>query len=122
MTRVAILLSFTLACVAACTSPPPARPNPISAMKKVDTSKLIGLAKALEIAKAKVPSGVPISAELEIEDEDEKEPPAYEVKFYVSGSDKITEVEVHAMTGKVLEVEQEGAVDDEDDGDDGDDD
>ena len=70
----------------------------------VDTSQFITLAEAVDIAQLEVPDGFAVEAILEIEDDDENEPPAYEVSLFVDGRNEIIEVEVHALTGEVLEV------------------
>ncbi len=77
-------------------------------MGDLDTSTLITLERALEIARGEVPEGFPVEAELELEDSDEDEPPAWEVELFVKGDNQLVEVEVHAQTGEVLEIEVEG--------------
>lgn len=77
--------------------------------------QMIGLVQAIEIAQAKVPTGVPIRAELEVEDDDDNEAPAYEVQLWVADTRQLMEVEVHAYSGIVLEVEVENGDDDDDD-------
>lgn len=76
-------------------------------MADMDLSTLVTLDEARAIAQEQVPDGYLIGAELEIEDDDENEPPAWEVSYFVQGSTQIMEVEVHALTGEVLEVEIE---------------
>lgn len=88
----------------------------LDVMRSVDTNRFIPLGEALQIAQKEVPDGFPIEAELEIEDDDEEEPAAYEVGLYVASREQMVEVEVDAVTGAVLEVEIE-----EDDGEDDDD-
>lgn len=83
----------------------------------VDTSRFITLAEAVDIAQNEVPDGFAIEAILEIEDDDEDEPPVYEVALFVDGSNEIIEVEVHAETGAVLEVETRENGEDDDEGD-----
>lgn len=83
-------------------------------MRTVDTSAMITLDNAVAIAQAQVPNGFAIEAVLEVEDDDEQEPPAYEVVFWVPATQQVIEVEVHAMTGAVLEVEVEEDGDGED--------
>lgn len=81
-------------------------------MADMDLSSLVTLEEAMAIAQTEVPDGYPIGTELELEDDDENEPPAWEVSYFVQGQGHIIEVEVHAFSGEVLEVEIE---DDEDD-------
>ncbi len=89
----------------------------------VDFGSLIALPEAIAIAQGEVPDGVPVEAELEIEDDDENEPAAYEVGLFDPGTNQLIEVEVDAATGEVLEVEVEDDADEEgEDDDSGDDD
>ncbi|MCC7381006.1 MAG: PepSY domain-containing protein [Deltaproteobacteria bacterium] len=74
-------------------------------MSRTDTSKLIPIERAISAATARV-AGTPIAAVLEIDDQDEPEPPAYEVVIFASDTGDMMEVEVHAETGEVLEVER----------------
>ena len=85
-----------------------------SLLTDLDTSQLISMSRAAEIAVAEV-GGFAVRAELELEDDDENEPPAWEVTVFVSGANDLMEVEVHAMSGEVLEVEvsDDGMEDDE---------
>ena len=75
--------------------------------KEHDTAKAvlavakIDLAKAIETAKAKVPTGKPIYAQAD----DEKGKKLFEV--YLLVGDKVTEVEVDAVTGEVAKVEDD---------------
>jgi uncharacterized membrane protein YkoI len=81
---------------------------------------MISLIEAVTVAHKAVPDGFAIEAELEMED-DEGEPPAWEVLLYVGADGRLIEVEVHAYTGAVLELEVESEGEgDEGDGDDGD--
>lgn len=93
----------------------------LALMDGVDTSQMITLADAVAAAQERVPDGFAIEAELEIEDDDENEPPAWEVVFHVAGDNQIVEVEVDAFDGRVLEVEigEDGEDDDGDDGEEG---
>ena len=72
------------------------------------------LAKAVETALLKLPGGVALAADVEIE----RGKAVIEVKIACNG--KIYEVEIDATTGAVQEVEDDD--DDDDDDDDGDDD
>jgi len=87
----------------------------------VDHGDLITLARAVELAHAEIPGAFALEAELELEDDDENEPPAYEVTLLVLDDGRVLEVEVHAQTGAVLEIEEEddlseaGGDDEEDD-------
>ncbi|HEX7899045.1 MAG TPA: PepSY domain-containing protein [Planctomycetota bacterium] len=80
-------------------------------------SAKVSLAKGIEIALKKVP-GKPVTAEMEVENGK----PVIEVKVLADG--KVFEVEVDAVSGAVLEVEEDDDEDDDDDDDaeDGDDD
>lgn len=78
----------------------------------LDTTGMITLEQAVAAASAAVPGGWAIEAELEIEDEGE--PPAYEVVFHIPGAAYVTDVEVDAYTGEILEIENDTEVDDED--------
>jgi uncharacterized membrane protein YkoI len=82
-------------------------------MASLDQSSVISLSEALAIAQQDVPGGFVVEAALELEDDDEQEPPAYEVVLYVAADNQIIEVEVHAITGEVLEVEIEDDGDDD---------
>ena len=84
-------------------------------MQSADTASLIPLREALQIAQKEVPDGFPVEAELEIEDDDEREPAAYEIGLYLATEQQIVEVEVDAVTGAVLEVEEEEEEEDDDD-------
>ena len=91
----------------------------LALMGDMDTSALITLGDAIDIAVAEVPGSFAVEAELEIEDDDgENEPPAYEVVVYVQSTSQLIEVEVHAISGAVLEIEVEDEDDDDDDLDD----
>lgn len=79
----------------------------LAAMRQLDTAGMLSIAEALAIAQEAVPEGYPVSVALEVEDDDEEEPPAYEVSFYLSAEDQILEVEVDAFTGAILEMEIE---------------
>jgi hypothetical protein len=99
--------------------------TPVAREKKAppvppDTTGFIPIAQAIATAQEKVPGGVAVAAQLEIED-DEPEPPSFEVVL-VSADRKWVEVEVDAKTGAVLEVETQGEGHDDDDGGDDDDD
>ena len=76
-----------------------------------DRGDLISEEEAVAIAQAEVPGGAFVHAEFDTEDADEAEP-RWEVEFYVAAEDAIVQVEVHAVTGEVLEIKVE---DDEDD-------
>ena len=78
-----------------------------AALSEMDLENMLTLDDALAIARAEVPDGYTIGAELELEDDDEDEPPAWEVSLFVPGSATIMEVEIHYQTGEVLEVEVE---------------
>jgi len=101
MLRAAALLASWLIMVASCNS----SPGRLARMSALDTSAMIPLADAIAIARDRVPGGFPVEAALELEDDDENEPPAYEVVLYVAAEQQLIEVEVHAITGEVLEVE-----------------
>ncbi|MBI2896605.1 MAG: PepSY domain-containing protein [Deltaproteobacteria bacterium] len=88
----------------------------------VDFGSLVGLAEAIAIAQEEVPGGIPVEAGLEIEDDDENEPAAYEVALFDPGTNELIEVEVDAATGDVLEVEVEDDADEEGEDDDSEDD
>ena len=108
-----LLLSALLAVMAmGCSSGPSKR---LAALEGVDTTGMITLARALEIAQGRVPDGFALEAKLELDDDDENEPPAWEVALYVAAQAQVIEVEVHAMTGAVLEVEVEEDGAEEDD-------
>jgi uncharacterized membrane protein YkoI len=77
------------------------------ALAAADLATMIPLTEALSIAQTEVPDGVAVGAVLEVEDDDEKEPPAWEVSFFVAGANQVIDVEVDAVTGAVLEVEVE---------------
>ncbi len=62
-----------------------------------------------------MPGGFAVEAGLEIEDDDEVEPAAYEVVLYVAKDEQMIEVEVDAYTGDVLEVEVQEDGDEEED-------
>lgn len=119
-------LSLSLVGVAGCgksAAPPTGGTTPAAKATKAppvppDTTGFIPIAQAIATAQEKVPGGVAVAAMLEIE-EDEPEPPAFEVVF-VSADKKWVEVEVDAKTGAVLEVETEGEGADDDDGEDDD--
>jgi|GEM_PF-5976732 len=93
-----------------------------SALTSANVPDMISLIDAVTIAQAEVPDGMAVEAELELEDDDD--PPAYEVVFFVRDATQLIEVEVHAFTGEVLEVEvdDDDYDDDDDDYDDDDDD
>lgn len=82
-------------------------------MADMDLSTLVTLEEAMAIAQNEVPGGYPVGSVLELEDDDEDEPPAWEVSYFVQGSNHILEVEVHALTGEVLEVEIEDDAEDD---------
>lgn len=111
--------------VAGCGKSAPAPAQPPVAAKETkappappDTTGFIPMGQAIAAAQEKVPGGFAVAAMLEIE-EDEPEPPAFEVVF-VSADRKWVEVEVDAKTGEVLEVESEGEGGDDDEGEDDD--
>jgi len=84
----------------------------------MDLDGIVTLQDALAAAQAEVPDGIAIGAQLEIEDDDEVEPAAWEVSFFVPGDDQVIEVEIDASSGDVLEVEiEEDAGEQEDDDD-----
>ena len=73
---------------------------------------LISEVEAIAIAQAEVPGGAFVRAELDLADDDEAEP-RWELEFYVAADDAIIQVEVHAVTGEVLEIKVEGDEDDD---------
>ena len=109
MLRNALLTAFLVTIFCACNS----SSSFLDQMRQMDTATMLTLSDALAIAQTEVPGGFAVEAELEIEDDDENEPPAYEVVFYVPADDQLVEVEVHAFTGEVLEVEDEDEGDDD---------
>lgn len=102
--HLAALLFAALAAAAACE---PAPAHTARALAAADLAAMIPLADAVTIAAPHVPGGTAVGAVLEITDDDEREPPAWEVSFFVAGSNQVIDVEVHAITGAVLEVEVE---------------
>ncbi len=89
----------------------------LQALSSFDTAGTIPITEAIGIALEYLGGGFAIEAELEIEDDDENEPPAYEVVVYLQAESMLMEVEVHAKTGQVLEVEVAEEGDHEDDND-----
>ena len=89
----------------------------VAALQAADLGTMITLEDALAASAGRVPGGTPISVVLELTDDDENEPPAWEVSYFVAGANQIVDVEVHAHTGEVLEVEveEDGPDDDGDD-------
>ena len=104
------LLLSSLVVLASCGSS-----DRLSRMAGLETDQMITLSEAIDVAAAEVPDGFVIEAVLEVEDDDENEPPAYEVVLYVRAEEQLIEVEVDAFSGEVLEVEV-GEDDGEDDG------
>jgi uncharacterized membrane protein YkoI len=100
--QVMLLASVALSSLVACTNGTGTVSS--AAMAEIDPSQLISIAEAIEIARGEV-SGVAVAAVLEIEDDDENEPPAYEVVIFEEGTKAMKAVEVHAETGAVLEIE-----------------
>jgi hypothetical protein len=102
MLRSTLLLAFL---VAACSSS-----SLLESMAGLDTEQMITLEEAVTIARTEVPNGFAVEVQLEVEDDDEQESPAYEIVLYVAEDNQLMEVEVHAATGEVLEVgaQQEG--------------
>lgn len=94
------LLLGSLVAVAGCGSS-----DRLSRMAGLETDQMITLSEAIDVAAAEVPDGFVIEAVLEVEDDDENEPPAYEVVLYVRAEEQLIEVEVDAFSGEVLEVE-----------------
>jgi uncharacterized membrane protein YkoI len=86
----------------------------VAALQAADLGTMISLEDALAAAAGHVPGGTPISVVLELTDDDENEPPAWEVSYFVAGSNQIIDVEVDAHTGRVTEVsvEEDGPDDD----------
>lgn len=117
------LLTLAAATLSSCTGSG-ASSKRAALLADVDFDSLIGLPAAIAAAQAEVPDGIPVEAELELEDDDENEPAAYEVALFDPGTNELIEVEVDAATGEVLEVEVEDDADEEgeDDDDDGEDD
>ena len=89
----------------------------VAALQAADLTSMITLEDAMAAASGQVPGGMPISVVLELEDDDENEPPAWEVSYFVPGTNQIIDVEVDAHTGSVIEVsvEEDGPDDDGDD-------
>ena len=110
---VLLLLALTAGLATSCNGSSSSR---LSAMRQLDTDGMLTLAEALAIAQEAVPDGYPVGAGLELEDDDEEEPPAYEVSLYLAADDQILEVEIHAFTGAILEmeVEEDGGEEDDD--------
>ena len=113
MTMIRLMSSIVVAmCLAACQG---GGGGPrASALRSLDLSAMIALDEAVAIAQPQVPNGAPVGAVLEVEDDDENEPPAWEVSFFVAGMNQVISVEVHAHTGAVLEVEVEDDEPDDD--------
>jgi uncharacterized membrane protein YkoI len=88
----------------------------VAKLQSADLTTMITLEDAMAAAAGHVPGGMAISVTLELTDDDENEPPAWEVSYFVPGSNQIIDVEVHAVTGEVLEVsvEEDGPDDDGD--------
>lgn len=105
MRHVRPLPLFAGLALAACQ--PSADTHTARALERADLTTMIALGDALSIAQGQVPGGVPVGAVLEVTDRDEQEPPAWEVSFFVAGSNQVISVEVHAESGAVLEVEVE---------------
>ena len=112
MLRIAILFAFSTLILTSCQNVASDR---LALMGATDTTLMLDLSEAVAIAQEQVPNGFAMAVELELEDDDENEPPAYEVLFYESAEDQLIEVEVHAFTGDVLEVEVEEDGGDDDD-------
>lgn len=90
----------------------------LAVMSGVNTAEMISLQDAVAAALERVPGGFAVEVGLEIEEDDEeREPAAYEVVIYVEADQKMVEAEVDAYTGEVLEVEvQEDGEEDEEEG------
>ncbi len=68
--------------------------------KKVLAESKITFAQAIATAKAKVEGGKPFEVETELEDD------KYIIEVELLAGDKVVKVEIDAVTGKVLEVEE----------------
>ncbi len=114
MDRIRALPVFFTVILAGCQS---TGSSQLALMEGIDTTNMISLADAVAAAQVEVPDGFAIEAVLEIEDDDENEPAAWEVVFHVAGQNQIVEVEVDAYDGHVVEVEigEDGEDDGEDD-------
>jgi len=110
MTKRISLLVLSLTILGLTSSCSSAGSSRAALMAQMDLSTLVPIADALAIGQAQVPGGVPAGVELELDDDDENEPPAWEASFFDPASGQIIEVEIHAMTGQVLglEVEDDG--------------
>jgi uncharacterized membrane protein YkoI len=116
MLQRASLLGGLGAILALCSCDPSTSSTRLAVMSGVDTAEMITLQDAVAAALEEVPGGFAVEVALEIEDDDEVEPAAYEVVVYVDADQQMIEVEIDAYSGDVLEVEIEEDGDEDEDG------
>jgi hypothetical protein len=111
MCRISCLV---LCAAAACQGAPAGRS--VAALQALDLASFISADEALARAAGQVPDGIAVAVNLEVEDDDEQEPAAWEVSYFVPGRNQIVDVEIDAVSGAVLEVEVEEDGPDDDEG------